>query len=497
MSLTPEQQTALRDALLAAYPTEKDLEMMLSDRLGHSLVQLVAPGPLRSQVFELIKVAVADGWDEDLVCFGHAEKPRSPKLRQFMQDHFPAHLLTPTPQAQVPAPTQGQAPSPTQASQPAPRSPLRLVYAGAPEDNKHLGRLARQLKVLEDSNHIRAWSEEQIRPGELREQAIQREWAAANLVVLLVSTDLFSSGAELVQRALQRLGAGGAVIPVLVRHVLWEFSALAKLSPLPSDRKPISTRPDPDEAWSEVAAAIAQEVARHKVATPNTPPQAPAVAPRASVDTAQVQVNEQAALKILFLSASPVDQMHLQVSREQREIRDRMRRAETRDSVTLIAEPHLQVSDLAGYLLQHRPHVLHFSGHGTNEAMLLMEDPAQAGKSIPVPVQAIEYLLKAVPDNLALVVLNACYSANKPEQAQALADAVGFCIGMEGTIGNQAAIQYAAGFYDGLTFGCTVRECLDLGVAALRLGGARDTPHLLCRAGLDPNTFRIGRNRGN
>src|SRR5262249_41534157 len=119
-------------------------------------------------------------------------------------------------------------------------------------------------------------------------------------------------------------------------------------------------------------------------------------------------------IKILIVSANPDGTARLNLDREVREIEEKIRAAEHRDAIELITKWAVRPDDLLQALNQHKPHVVHFTGHGsaTDEILLLDND----GNPKPVSKQALVSLFETLKDNIRLVVLNACYS--RP-QAQA------------------------------------------------------------------------------
>ena len=69
-------------------------------------------------------------------------------------------------------------------------------------------------------------------------------------------------------------------------------------------------------------------------------------------------------IRLLFLAASP-DVSPLSPDKEHREITAKIRAAEYRDSLEVISRWAVRPDDIQQALLEIRPHVLHFSGHGT------------------------------------------------------------------------------------------------------------------------------------
>ncbi|MGH9760567.1 MAG: hypothetical protein ACREAC_06950, partial [Blastocatellia bacterium] len=95
-------------------------------------------------------------------------------------------------------------------------------------------------------------------------------------------------------------------------------------------------------------------------------------------------------IKILFLSANPKRTKRLRLDEEVRAIRDKLNAATLRDDFTIEQEWALRVGDLQGHLMRHKPNIVHFSGHGSDEGEIILED--EAGKSQAVPIPALDQL---------------------------------------------------------------------------------------------------------
>jgi CHAT domain-containing protein len=181
-------------------------------------------------------------------------------------------------------------------------------------------------------------------------------------------------------------------------------------------------------------------------------------------------------IKILFMSANPAGTQQLKLDQEAREIEAKIRAADHRDSLELITKWAVRPDDLLQSLNQHRPHIVHFSGHGNPTEEIVLLDAL--GKPKPVSKEALVHLFRALKDNIRVVVLNACFS--RP-QAEAITGEIDCAIGMMRAIGDNAAITFAASFYRAIGFGRSIKEAFDQGIAALLLDGsvADKTPVLL------------------
>jgi hypothetical protein len=189
--------------------------------------------------------------------------------------------------------------------------------------------------------------------------------------------------------------------------------------------------------------------------------------------------------RILFLAANPKKTTQLTLDEETRQIDQKLRATEFRDALDLITKWAVQPDDLLQYLNQYRPHIVHFSGHGSPTEEIILLDPNRKRKA--VSKLALEHLFTTLKDNIRLVVLNACFS--RP-QAEAITRVIDCAIGMKRAIGDQAAVKFAASFYRALGFGRSVKEAFEQGKASLMLEGTNEdnTPELLVRQGVDPST---------
>jgi hypothetical protein len=193
-------------------------------------------------------------------------------------------------------------------------------------------------------------------------------------------------------------------------------------------------------------------------------------------------------LKVLFVSANPVNTTPLQLDEEARAIDTKIRAAEYRDSLELITKWAVRPDDLLQYLSQYKPHIIHFSGHGSRAEEIILLD--HDGHAKPVSKQAIESLFRVMKGNIRLVFLNACFA--RP-QAEAIVQHIDFAIGMNTAIGDRAAIVLAAAFYRAIGFGYSVKNAFDQGKVALLLEGIPEdrTPQLLVRDNLDPDRVTL------
>jgi hypothetical protein len=212
---------------------------------------------------------------------------------------------------------------------------------------------------------------------------------------------------------------------------------------------------------------------------------------------------------ILFLAANPGGTDRWALDREARAIQMELERSGYRDRFKFETRWAAEALDLLRDLRRLKPTVVHFSGHCGRVAVgstgsattphpvvagALDSDPTelrhgvyfQGADGCPqlVPTQALEDVFDAAGASVKVVVLNACYSET---QAEALVTRVDCVVGMGGPIREEAARNFAIGFYGALGECESVATAYKQGRAAISLEGLRgaDAPRLKIREGVD------------
>jgi uncharacterized surface protein with fasciclin (FAS1) repeats len=126
----------------------------------------------------------------------------------------------------------------------------------------------------------------------------------------------------------------------------------------------------------------------------------------------------------------------------------------------------LRPDDLRKALLETKAQIVHFCGHGSGKNGLVLENEQGEAKSIST--QALANLFKLFSGQIKCVVLNACYSE---EQAEAIVQHVGYVIGMNEAIGDEAAIKFSIGFYDALGAQRSIKDAFDFGCNSTEIEG--------------------------
>ena len=190
-------------------------------------------------------------------------------------------------------------------------------------------------------------------------------------------------------------------------------------------------------------------------------------------------------IRVLFLASNPESTSLLRLDEEIRAITEKIRASDHRDVLELVALWAVRPDDLLQALNEHKPQIVHFSGHGSTAGEIILMDNNRQAK--PVSATALKALFTTLKDNIRVVTLNACYSE---VQARAIAEVIDCVIGMSAAIGDKAAITFAASFYRAIGFGRSVKEAFEQGKTAVLLEGIPEanTPQLLARTGIDPSS---------
>jgi hypothetical protein len=156
--------------------------------------------------------------------------------------------------------------------------------------------------------------------------------------------------------------------------------------------------------------------------------------------------HDRAILSVLFLAAEPSDAARIRVGAEYRAIEETLRGARHRDRIRLL--PPILASrpvDINRAIQEHRPDIIHFSGHGTGPAGIYLED--DSGQARLASTSALVALVRTTAERTRAVILNAC--STQP-QAEAIARQVDYALGTREPVTDAAATAFSVGFYQAL-----------------------------------------------
>ncbi|AVI51955.1 hypothetical protein C5O00_12650 [Pukyongia salina] len=180
-------------------------------------------------------------------------------------------------------------------------------------------------------------------------------------------------------------------------------------------------------------------------------------------------------IKILFLGASPINEVKLRIDEEVRDIEGGLKLASLRDLFELKIEWAITAKTLQQAMLDEHPTIVHFSGHGDANG-IAVED--SLGNAKLIENDAIGSLFELFSKDIKCVVLNSCYSES---QAIEISKHIPYVIGMKKSVNDKAAIAFSVGFYAALGAGKDIEFAFKMGVVAVKLEGVSgsDIPVLL------------------
>ncbi len=167
--------------------------------------------------------------------------------------------------------------------------------------------------------------------------------------------------------------------------------------------------------------------------------------------------------KILVLASNPRGTTVLNLCREIREIKEVFKRCPN-TNFTIEICVGTRPKDLRHEILAIDPQFVHFCGHGAGRSGLWLED--DDGKSQQVSTETLSELFKTLSGSIECVVLNCCYSK---KQADEISKYIGYVVGMSRAVKDNTAIEFAAGFYDGIANGKSIQQSFDIGKLNVQL----------------------------
>ena len=338
-----------------------------------------------------------------------------------------------------------------------------------------LNSLALELvKELQTSNiqYFQYQSNSSIEVGRKWEEVLEQELRESNIFVALVNDDYHKSlyCQKELRIAFERWGKG----EVTILPYLCEVTRFPDLIINDIQCQAVHAF-TPDKIVKTVANQVEKELLKKEE-------------PKMKESHLELSRQSQMKKKVLFLASNPAQTQPLKLDEEIRSIDEKIRASEYRDNLQLIAHFATRADDLQQKLLENRPTIVHFSGHGSKEGEIVLMDNNRQPKT--VSAAALKLLFTTLKDNVRVVVLNACYSK---KQASVISEVIDFVVGMNISISDDAAILFAASFYRAIGFGRTIQEAFELGCGAILLQGIseEDTPELLVKPGVDASKTRL------
>lgn len=166
---------------------------------------------------------------------------------------------------------------------------------------------------------------------------------------------------------------------------------------------------------------------------------------------------------ILVLAANPKNTPQLRLDQEVRDIDSGLERAQRRDEFILKQKWASRPQDVRRAMLDFKPNIVHFCGHGSGEEGIVFED--ETGRAKLINADTLAGFFELFVNEVECVVLNACYSE---VQAEAVAKHIPYVIGMKKAIGDTIAIEFSVAFYDALGAGESIEFAYRLACNAIQ-----------------------------
>jgi len=181
---------------------------------------------------------------------------------------------------------------------------------------------------------------------------------------------------------------------------------------------------------------------------------------------------EKPKFKILFFASDPSDESRLHLGKELQTIRGRLKDNDYFEIKDHLATKH---NDIMNEIMNYKPQIVHFSGHGSSEGELKFED--ESGNSRSIPPEALATLFRLTKDFIKCVIVNTCYSEI---QAKSIAQFIPIVIGTKSEISDEAAISFSLGFYTALSPDLStesIEKAFNLGNVAIQFSGYSGEHH--------------------
>lgn len=192
-------------------------------------------------------------------------------------------------------------------------------------------------------------------------------------------------------------------------------------------------------------------------------------------------------LRILYGTATPNGELKL--GEEIRRVKQAVQASRNSDRIEIQHVSEVTTGGLLDQLSGFRPHVVHFSGHASQD-VLVFDDGSPEGAEREVPLELFMRAVSALDNPPKLVVLNACDAGVDLEPLLA---AVPMAIGMTAQIGDGDAVTFATRFYRAIADGQSVASALATAMVEMEMNGSPDyeLPRLVLAEGVDPALVQL------
>lgn len=195
-------------------------------------------------------------------------------------------------------------------------------------------------------------------------------------------------------------------------------------------------------------------------------------------------------LDVLYLMANPIKKHALRVDAEVSKVSEEIRRSRFRDNISLHQSPAANLDAIIHGLNDHRPRIVHFSGHGNSNGVAVDDGGIKRTKRQFVKFETLGRAFRATDTPPDVVVLNACNSAGARNALLASAKAI---VVMQDSISDVGAVAFATKFYGGIASGQSLKSSFEQGVIAIEAVSLDEvgTPALFTAKGVDAAKLKL------
>lgn len=161
--------------------------------------------------------------------------------------------------------------------------------------------------------------------------------------------------------------------------------------------------------------------------------------------------------KILILASNPKGTNQLELLKEVSKLQEAIQRSQYSARFSEDFRVLQSQTDLRRHILDVKPQIVHFCGHGEKEGLLLEDD---WGRVKLAKNEFIADLLKNFAERIECVLLNAC---DTEPLADEIVKDLNYVIGMTQPVFDDAAIAFSQGFYDTLGAGESIERAFEVG----------------------------------
>ena len=193
---------------------------------------------------------------------------------------------------------------------------------------------------------------------------------------------------------------------------------------------------------------------------------------------------------VLYLMANPIKKHTLRVDAEVKSVNAEIRRSRFRDNISLHQSPAADFDDILHGLNDHRPRIVHFSGHGNTDGVAMDGGGIKRTKTKFVTFDLLGKAFAATDNPPDVVMLNACQSVGARKSLLGTAKAI---IVMQDLVTDIAAVAFATKFYGAIASGQSLQAAFDQGrvaVEAVSLDEA-STPALITANGVNAKNLYL------